>query len=220
MTGRAKGLMLVGLIAIPAMAFTFGGWAVNTVEDVPEHAVAGKTFDLTYSVRQHGMGLMSGLSGTVNLWSGEKKLQAPAVSIGEGMYRARITIPQAGDWTYQVVSGFSTFGDVAVPLKVVAATDPAPAALSPYDRGQQLYLAKGCATCHTHQLAKSTFSTRLGTDLSEPKFTSAYLSRFLANPSIKTDWKSSNRMPNLGLKPAEITALTAFLNQEKRTASR
>ena len=49
-----KRLLMVAAISIPAAAFTFGGWAVTTVEDVPEYAIAGQPFDITYSVRQHG----------------------------------------------------------------------------------------------------------------------------------------------------------------------
>jgi hypothetical protein len=60
----------------------------------------------------------------------------------------------------------------------------------------------------------------VGPDLSEPKFQSAYLEKFLADPSIKTNWANASRMPNLGLKPAEITALVAFLNRESRASQR
>lgn len=63
MFDRAKRMMLVGLFTLPAAAFTFGGWAVVTVEDIPEYAVAGRPFDLTFTVRQHGMGLLDKLSG-------------------------------------------------------------------------------------------------------------------------------------------------------------
>lgn len=132
------------------------------------------------------------------------------------MYRTRVTIPSAGTWNARINDGFTSFGGHMLPLMVVAASAPAPAPMSGYDRGHQLYLAKGCATCHSMQLTKGIPSTKAGSDLTEPKFTSAYLARFLADPSVKKDWRTDNRMPNLGLKPAEITALTAFLNQERR----
>ena len=220
MSGRAKSVLLVGLIAIPAMAFTFGGWAVVTAEDVPEYAVAGRPFDLTYTVRQHGMTPRGDLGTRVHIGGGAQRTLVDAQSIGEGMYRARIVVPREGKWDLYVESGWGPVGGEMLPLNVIAANAPAPAPMSAYDRGHQLYLAKGCATCHSHQLTRNIQNVGIGPDLSEPKFSGEYLTRFLANPSIKKDWKTDKRMPNLGLKPAEISALTAFLNRERRAASR
>jgi hypothetical protein len=210
-----KSLLLLTAVTIPAAAFTFGGWAVTTVEDVPEYAVAGKPFDITYTVRQHGFSLVTKLAGVVTLSSGSQAKDFGAVELGEGMYRSKVTIPATGDWDLTVSTGFMKAG-VTMPLKVVAANAPTPAPMPAYDRGHQLFVAKGCVTCHAHQLTKDFNSTNLGPELSEPKFTAGYLTRFLANPNVKTDWRTPNRMPDLGLKPAEITALVAFLNQERK----
>ena len=209
-----KRLWLVAAVSIPAAAFSFGGWAVTTVEDVPEYVVAGRPFDLTYSVRQHGTSLLTRLGGAVTISSGRTAQNFAAVEQGEGMYRSRVTIPSAGTWDVAITTGFMGSG-VTIPLKVIAADAAAPAPMAAYDRGQQLFVAKGCATCHTHQLTKDLNSVKAGPDLSEPKFTAAYLSRFLANPNVKTDWKTPQRMPNLGLKPTEVSALVAFLNQTR-----
>jgi hypothetical protein len=210
-----KSLLLIGAVTIPAAAFTWGGWAVTTVEDVPEYVVAGRPFPLTWSVRQHGNKLTNRLDGAVSARSGTQRVNSAAGEQGEGMYRAMVTLPTPGTWDVQINSGFMESG-VSMPLRVIAANAPPPPPMAPYDRGAQLYLAKGCATCHSHQLTKNVASMRNAPDLSEPKFSSAYLTRFLTNPAIKTDWRTDIRMPNLGLKPAEITALVAFLNQDKR----
>lgn len=217
---RIKKLLLVGAVTVPAVAFTFGGWAVVTVDDLPEYAVAGRPIDLTYTVRQHGETPRGDLTTRVDVSSGEQTASVIAQPLGAGRYRARVVLPAAGKWSMRIESGWGPVGGDLLPMNVIAASAPAPAPMSAYDRGHQLYMAKGCATCHSHQLTKNVMNVRSGPDLSEPKFTSAYLARFLANPAIKTDWKSDQRMPNLGLKPGEIAALTAFLNQEKRTASR
>ena len=209
-----KRLLLVAAVSIPTAAFTFGGWAVTTVENVPEYAVAGKPFELTYSVRQHGMGLLTALSGAVTATSGSEVKNFGALGVGEGMYRATVTIPKAGEWDLKILTGFMGNRVSLLPLKVIAANAPLPAPMSPVDRGHQLFVAKGCASCHSHQLTKEYNLTKMGPDLSEPKFATPYLTRFLENPSVKTDWKTDQRMPNLGLKPAEITALVAFLNKK------
>ena len=209
-----KRLLLVAAVSIPVMAFGFGGWAITTVEDVPEYVVAGKPFDLSYSVRQHGVSLLTRLGGAVTITSGRNAKNFATVELGEGMYRSRITIPTAGTWDVNISTGFMNSG-VTLPLKVIAADAATPAPMSAFERGQQLFVAKGCASCHTHQLTKDVTVAQIGPDLSEPKFAAPYLERFLTNPSIKTDWRNSNRMPNLGLKQAEITALVAFLNKNK-----
>jgi hypothetical protein len=209
-----KRLLLVAAVSIPAAALSFGGWASTTVENVPEFAVTGKPIDLTYTVRQHGMTLLSKLSGNITISAGDYSRTFAATEVGEGMYRAQITIPNAGVWTVRIRNGFGDRSGTSFTVESRGATSATPS-VQPYDRGRQLFAAKGCANCHSHQLTKDLLVTPVGPDLTQPKFSNAYLARFLADPSIKTDWKSQTRMPNLGLKQAEILALTAFLNQEK-----
>ena len=52
------GVLLLGVIPMP-----MGGWAVTTVEDFPDHVIAGRPVTLTYRVRQHGVELLDGLNG-------------------------------------------------------------------------------------------------------------------------------------------------------------
>lgn len=210
-----KRVLAVAAVFMVAAGSTFGGWAVTTVEDVPEFAVAGKPFDVTYTVRQHGFTLLSRLTGTVTASAGNQQRTFSPVDLGEGMYKSRVILASAGTWTIRVHAGF---GDKAGSTFTVRAIDPSAATPPPmpaFDRGHQLFIAKGCATCHSHQLTRQFYGVQAGPDLSDPKFASAYLERFLANPSIKTDWRGDARMPNLGLKGAEITSLVAFLNREK-----
>jgi hypothetical protein len=212
---RPRSLLLAGAVAIPAAAFMFGGWAVTTVDDMPEYAVAGKPFVLTYAVRQHGFAFLSNLNGSVTAHTGDYTRTTSATPLGEGRYRVSMMLP-AGTWALKIDNGFTPKSGFLPALKVIPATAATPAPMPPYDRGYQLFLAKGCATCHSHQLIDKSVSLKIGPDLSEPKFTTAYLSSFLANPAVKTDWKTEQRMPNLGLNAAEVSALAAFLNGEKR----
>src|SRR5262249_22564453 len=43
-----------------------GGWAVVTLNDFPDYAVAGKPLNIIFAVRQHGQTLLSGLQPTVS----------------------------------------------------------------------------------------------------------------------------------------------------------
>jgi mono/diheme cytochrome c family protein len=85
-----------------------------------------------------------------------------------------------------------------------------PATLAAAERGRRLFVAKGCVTCHVHAEASGGASLAVGPELTGKRFAAEYLARFLANPAIKTD-----RMPDLGLKPAEIAALSAFINADR-----
>src|SRR4029079_9866801 len=51
---RSIRIAALAVIALPVAAFTFGGWAVITVDSLPEFAVAGSPTTLTFAVRQHG----------------------------------------------------------------------------------------------------------------------------------------------------------------------
>jgi mono/diheme cytochrome c family protein len=223
MLNRAGRIALVASLLVPAAAFTFGGWSVTTVIDVPEYAVAGTPVEFVYEVRQHGMGLMSDLNGSVEATLHEASVSAKSTSFGNlvrGRYRSTLTFPHAGEWNVKIGGGWGPIGGDMLPLTVIARGAAAPPPMSPANRGRHLFVAKGCVSCHTHQLTKGFNSVKNGPDLSEPKFMADYLTRFLADPSIKTTWASPNRMPDLGLKPAEITALVAFLNKEGKISSR
>src|SRR5947199_30203 len=52
---------VIRIVTTPALVFIFisaafaGGWAIVTLDDFPEYAVAGKPVNLTFAVRQHGV---------------------------------------------------------------------------------------------------------------------------------------------------------------------
>jgi len=79
--------------------------------------------------------------------------------------------------------------------------------------GRQLFIAKGCITCHVNNKAASN-SEYWTIEMGAPN-----LSNFSASPEIlfirlkdPAAAKSDTKMPDLGLKEAEIEALIAFIN--------
>ncbi|HJR81118.1 MAG TPA: c-type cytochrome [Anaerolineales bacterium] len=81
--------------------------------------------------------------------------------------------------------------------------------------GRQLFVAKGCVTCHMNskipQSMKGDFTVPIGTNLSN----------FSANPEVlfmrlkdPASVKSDAQMPNLDLTKVEIEALVAFINSK------
>jgi len=87
--------------------------------------------------------------------------------------------------------------------------------ISQVDLGRQLFVAKGCITCHYN--SKVANSSEYWTiDMGAPN-----LSTFSAIPEVlrlrlkdPTSVKSDTKMPNLNLSDAEIEALIAFINSK------
>jgi hypothetical protein len=200
MTTKALGL-LAGIAAV------LGGWAVITVEDLPDYIVAGKPVSLTFTVRQHGIRPLQALAPTVDARSGGLQERAAATPGREpGQYVASIAVPQAGTWTFTIHSGFGSSEATLLPLEAVDAGRRSVPVLSQPEQGRRLFVAKGCATCHSGGV--------VGPDLAAMRLPPDFLKRFLANPAILAAASNPFPMPNLNLKSGEIDALVAYLNAE------
>jgi cytochrome c2 len=81
--------------------------------------------------------------------------------------------------------------------------------------GRQLFLAKGCITCHYNNRAADRneyWTIEMGApDLSNYSSSPEVLFVRLKDPAAA---KSDTKMPNLGLKKAEIEALIVFINSK------
>ena len=87
--------------------------------------------------------------------------------------------------------------------------------ISQVELGRQLFIAKGCITCHVNNKAASN-SEYLTIEMGATN-----LSNFSASPEIlflrlkdPAAAKSDTQMPDLGLKETEIEALIAFINSK------
>lgn len=211
--GQAGRVGLVAAIfAILAIASVgAGGWAVITVDDLPDRAVSGEAFTLTFKVRQHGVTLLPGLTPSVRA-TGPTGLQAAATATAtknNGEYTATLALPHSGDWVVSIDSSFLGSALTLPPLTVVSPGSPFPPAPSDAARGQRLFVAKGCVTCHWHVATSTARSLGVGPDLSHKEFPVDELRAFLANPGPGGEY---GRMPNLNLRSDEIAALAAFVN--------
>ena len=112
------------------------------------------------------------------------------------------------------VTGSGVPESVEAQNKSSAAAASAPS-ISQVELGRQLFLAKGCITCHYNSRAASE-SEYWTIDMGAPN-----LSNFSASPDAlrlrlkdPASVKSDAQMPNLGLKETEIEALIAFINSK------
>ena len=221
MIKRRVYLAVLGLSFVPIVAFTFGGWAVITVDDLPDYAVAGRPMQLSYMVRQHGFTKLTGLHGNVEVQrtGGNSVTRVDAQpKWKDGQYVGAVTFPTAGEYVVTIRSGFGNSDITLLPLTVVAPNTAAPRAIGDTERGRQLFVAKGCVTCHVHDQVPGSGRVAVGPELSKLRFPAEYLAQFLADPSIKPS--ANGRMPKLDLGQRDIASLSAFINSEKRLSSK
>jgi mono/diheme cytochrome c family protein len=216
MNHRTRRLAFLPLLLTPLLGFAFGGWAVVTVDDVPTHLVSGKRTPLVFTVRQHGVTLMNGLSPSVEMRSGSAEVvTVQATSTGEqGRYQAAITPPSPGVWTVIVKSGFGNSQTTLLPLRAIASNAPTPRAIADADRGRELFYGKGCTTCHVRG-GDGNEQFQVGPVLTGRRYAVEVVSKFLDDPDkspLSQGRKEFTRMPKLGLSAREIAALVAFLN--------
>lgn len=112
--------------------------------------------------------------------------------------------------------GTGTFVIGATTSRVEAQSKPASeSSVSQVETGRQLFIAKGCITCHYNDRAASR------NDYWTVEMGAPDLSNYSAHPDVlfirlkdPVAAKSDTKMPDLGLKKTEIEALIAFINSK------
>ena len=206
--------------AAAAGAVTMGGWAVVTVKDIPEYFVAGQEYTIEFQVRQHGRELLSQLAPRLIVSSSERRLgglmggkdevSIPAVARsapGGGTYAATFTAPSVDQVFLTIKTGFREAELRLYPQPVVASGSASRPPMAAADRGRVLFVAKGCNSCHANtDLANRPDNQEIamGPALGGRRLARQYVVQKLTKPA-------SQAMPDLGLSPAEVLALAAFL---------
>jgi hypothetical protein len=127
--------------------------------------------------------------------------------------RGRLTGALAG---LCLLLGIGTFLTGITPSRAEAqAKESSNSSVSQVELGRQLFIAKGCITCHYNDRAadRSEYWTiEMGApDLSSYSSSPEVLAIRLKDPQTA---KSDTKMPNLDLKKTEIQALIAFINSK------
>jgi mono/diheme cytochrome c family protein len=200
---------------------SFGGWAVVSVEKVSDYLVVGKPEVITFSVRQHGINRLTGLSPRLEARKGSQRVAGRVWELRETEgYRGSLTLTEAGLWTVTIESGFGRSKGTLLPWRAIEASQKLPE-LTEVERGRQMFASKGCVSCHVHgQVDIRGEAQSFGPDLTNRRFAADYLAKFLADPSIKPADASGKRMPNPMLKDKDIAPIVAFINSERRLSNR
>jgi mono/diheme cytochrome c family protein len=200
-------LKLVSVLAAGLVGM--GGWAVVTIQELPEYFVAGRPYTIEFKVRQHGRNFLNDLEPEliVSTLGGANEQRFPAkAQSAPGTYAATFTAPATGPLYLTIKSGFGGSNLRLYPARVIAADARAPS-ISPVDRGRALFVAKGCNACHTNSDLvdrPDNQQIKVGPELGGRRLARDYVMEKMAKPKSET-------MPDLGLSDAEITAIAAFL---------
>lgn len=217
---RVVRIAAIAAAAIALSAYAFGGWAIITVDDLPETLVASRPATLSFVVRQHGVTPLEKLSPTVTATDGRSEVTARVTAGARGHYASTLVLPRAGEWSITIHSGFGASRIKLLPVRAVDPGAAAPVVRRLAERGERLFVAKGCVTCHTHGAVagKGYQSLDVGPDLTPKRYEPGYLKRFLTDPSIQRT-PGRPEMPALGLTSAELSALVAFINGDRSVAA-
>jgi cytochrome c551/c552 len=216
---RKYGIAVLAVAGFTGLAAYYGGWATVTVENLPEQLVVAAPYNLTFSIRQHGEELLSDLSPYIQLKSGRQELVARAVETNRpGYYTATVEVPAEGDWSATIQTSFGKSHLRLMPLAALPRGARLARVATQAERGQRLFVAKGCVVCHQHAKTAAYGFYKVGPELTDKRFAAGYLREFLADPSIKPPTTNA-RMPQLNLSKSEIGALAAFINSESSARS-
>ncbi len=218
MTKRSTFLVLAAAVSLTTGAAAFGGWALVSVEDIPEYLNATKPYELAFTVKQHAVTPLATVRPRVVMKDGATETSFDTRAVGApGRYVASIVAPKAGHYSVRIMSGFGNSESPTIPIHVLAANAPAPKAMTQVARGEQLFFAKGCASCHVRGDVGGD-GWKFGPELTAKRFVADVAAKFLADPTkgplVGSGGNPNNRMPQLDLKATEIASLVAYLNSE------
>ena len=114
-------IIAVVLVLMTVLVAEAGGWAVITLDELPEQITAGQAFSIGFTVRQHGQTLRSDLKPIVRFDRSDAKESFEVAAQrqgGEGHYLAEIKFPSAGQWNWKV--DIEQFGMITQPLPTLA----------------------------------------------------------------------------------------------------
>ena len=115
-------IALAGMLAVLAMplAASAGGWAIASFDEVPGGFEAGATYDLEYTILQHGVTPVDIGDSEVRILDADGAITAfDAMPAGEtGRYSVSINFPESGTWQWEVTMG----GFASQPMGTVEVT--------------------------------------------------------------------------------------------------
>ena len=122
-------MVMLALLIVPLGA-SAGGWAVASFDEVPVGFEAGSTYDLEYTVLQHGEVPVDVGTSEVRIFdSNGSGTVFEATPTGEtGRYSVSVNFPESGSWRWEVTLGDFPAQDMG---QVEVAATPGTSAITP-----------------------------------------------------------------------------------------
>jgi hypothetical protein len=120
-------MLSAGLLILAAPAAIAGGWAITSMDELPGEFRAGETYQLGYTILQHGKTPVEGAETEItarNSATGETLRFVGHADGKPGHYVAEVTFPEGGSWTWSVTQGdfaVHELGDLSVGAAQTAA---------------------------------------------------------------------------------------------------
>ena len=98
--------LLLVLLAVP-LAASAGGWALTSFDELPTSFEAGETYELSYTILQHGQSPVDVFSTSVFITdSAGNVTEFEAIRTGSvGHYTVEVTFPEGGTFSWSVSQG-------------------------------------------------------------------------------------------------------------------
>jgi hypothetical protein len=78
-----------------------GGWAVTTLDPLPHSMQAGQTYQIGYTIRQHGVTPFTQGTPQIRINSANQQITFRGRPVGEpGHYVSEVVFPSEGEWTW------------------------------------------------------------------------------------------------------------------------
>ena len=98
-------LACVGLALVWTPSVFAGGWAVTTLDPLPNELRAGETYAIGYVIRQHGQTPFTSAQTAIEIRSSGSQVPQRFRAVADGApghYIAQVTFPTAGEWQWDV----------------------------------------------------------------------------------------------------------------------
>jgi hypothetical protein len=98
-------LACVGLALVWTPSVFAGGWAVTTLDPLPNELRAGETYAIGYMIRQHGQTPFTSAQTAIEIRSSGSQVPQRFRAVADGApghYIAQVTFPTAGEWQWDV----------------------------------------------------------------------------------------------------------------------
>lgn len=98
-------LACLGLALVWTPSVFAGGWAITTLDPLPNELRAGQTYPIGYVIRQHGQTPFTSAQTAIEIRSPDTQVPQRFRAVPDGApghYVAQVTFPTAGEWQWDV----------------------------------------------------------------------------------------------------------------------